>query len=125
MNNSLKIGVLIPFFILLIFSMAFAEEFRYDSKGKRDPFLSPLQAASMRSHLGPGDLRLEGIIFDPGKSSYALVNGEIVREGQKFSGYLLKKIDANQVVFQKEDDVLVIPLREDENPKSKTSEASR
>ena len=106
-------------FLLIIapyFSLAFGAEFRYDTKGKRDPFLSPTQAALLKTHLGPGELHLEGIILDPGKASYVLVNGEIVREGEIFSGYRLAKIEANRATFMKDEDAFTLALREDDAP---------
>ena len=85
---------------LFYFSLAFAEEFRYDSKGKRDPFISSEQSAA---ELGSGQLRVEGIILDPRGKSYAIVNGEIVGAGDVFAGFKVKQIEANQVLFEGKD----------------------
>ena len=94
------------------FSLAFAEEFRYDSKGKRDPFISAEQSAMQ---LGSGQLRVEGIILDPRGKSYAIVNGEIVGEKDVFAGFKVKEIEANQVLFEsKEGELLKVILNQDE-----------
>ncbi len=102
--------------ILLLsdFSLVFAEEFRYDSHGKRDPFLSPGSQIFEGSQLSHGDLRLEGIIVDQKGKSYAIVNSEIVSEGQMFEGFLLKKITSSEVIFEKDKENFKIPLRKDD-----------
>lgn len=96
------------------FSMAFASDFRYDTKGKRDPFLSPAQAALLKKQLGPGELRLEGIIIDAGAASYVVVNREVVKAGDSFSGFMLKKIEPNAATFVKDGEEFTLFLREDE-----------
>ena len=55
----------------LDFSLAFAEEFRYDSHGKRDPFISPSEVLTVGNHqIGHGELRIEGVIIDPKGGSW-------------------------------------------------------
>lgn len=106
------------------FSLVFADEFRYDSHGKRDPFISPAFSSGGSSRFAPGDLRLEGIIVDLKGQSYAIVNGEIVKEGQTLQGFILKKIVANEVEFEQDGQKFAIPLRQDDEmsgqQKSKT-----
>lgn len=98
------------------FSMALADEFRYDSHGKRDPFVSltDLLASRGKQGIGYGELHLEGVIIDPKGRSYAIVNGQIVQEGDKFEGFLLKKIEPNQVTFEKEGEEIEVVLRREE-----------
>ena len=93
------------------FSLAFAVEFRYDSHGKRDPFVSPANAGAQ---LGSGELRLEGVVVDKKGGSYAIVNSQIVKEGESLQGFLLKKVDSNRVLFEKEGEDFEIILRQDE-----------
>ena len=100
--------------ILSDFSLVFGDEFRYDSHGKRDPFLSPDNQNLTEAQISHGELRLEGIIVDQKGQSYAIVNSEIVREGQTFQGFLLKKITAQEVTFEKDDEDFKIPLRRDD-----------
>ncbi len=97
------------------FSLAFTDEFRYDSHGKRDPFLSPTTQSVAEGQLSHGELKLEGIVIDKDGQSYAVVNSEIVREGQKFQGFLLKKITTQDVTFQKDDETFTILLRQDDD----------
>ena len=101
-------------FILSDFSLVFGDEFRYDSHGKRDPFLSPAVQNLAESKISHGELRLEGIVLDKEGQSYAIVNSEIIREGQKFEGFLLQKITAQEVIFQKDEETFKVPLRQDD-----------
>ena len=95
------------------FSVAFAEEFIYDSHGKRDPFVSAGEAYT-GGGFGIGELRLEGVIVDAQGDSYALVNGEIVREGESLEGFLLKKVETNRAIFDKDGEVLEVVLSQEE-----------
>ena len=97
------------------FSLVFAEEFRYDSHGKRDPFISPANQSISESQLSHGELRLEGIVVDKKGQSFAIVNSEIVREGQTFQGFLLKNITSKEVTFLKGEEEFKIPLRKDDD----------
>lgn len=96
------------------FSLANGEEFRYDSHGKKDPFVSPAQAVVTTTQMGSGELRLEGVIVDPQGSSYAIVNGQIVRQGEAFEGFLLKKVEPNQALFEKSGEHFAVVLRRDD-----------
>jgi hypothetical protein len=91
--------------ILLMTLSLFAEEtFIYDAKGKRDPFVSlALKDGSYISDAygikGVNDIRLEGIVWDRIKGSIAIVNGEIVKEGEEIGSLKLLKIEEKAVVF--------------------------
>lgn len=101
------------FFCLTLLPFAEAEEFHYDSHGRRDPFIAP-QADLSGLHFGQGSFRLEGVILDAKGGSYAIVNGEIVKEGTVFEGHRLKKVGKNQAIFEKDGKVVEVVLREDD-----------
>ncbi len=108
----------------LDFSLAFAEEFRYDSHGRRDPFVSPAEAFAVGSHqIGHGELRLEGVIIDQEGGSYAIVNSQIVKEGELFEGFLLKKIEPNRAFFEKGGEKFDVVLRQDDKELEKISKS--
>ena len=117
MVQRLAVAILSQWVVIssIFFSLAFAQEFRYDSHGKRDPFVSPAQALTTGTQVSAGELRLEGVIVDPTGSSYAIVNGQIVREGDTLEGFLIKKVEANQVVFEKAGEIFEVVLRRDED----------
>lgn len=107
--------LLVLYFGTLDFSLAFADEFRYDSHGKRDPFISQATGLAPGGHqIGHSELRLEGVIIDQKGASYAIVNSEIVKEGDLFEGYRLKRIESNRVFFEKEGDTFEVVLHQDD-----------
>ncbi|MBU3912105.1 MAG: general secretion pathway protein GspB [Candidatus Omnitrophica bacterium] len=94
--------------VLLIAGLAFfafaEEEFTYDAKGKRDPFVplvskGGVYVSDAYGISGIKDIRLEGIVWDEAKGSIAIINGEIVREGQKIGAAEVLRIEKDAVVF--------------------------
>lgn len=80
----------------------------YDPKGKRDPLVPLLSADGERIH-PPGEEGLEihsqpknpvvlqGVVFDPLGQSYAVVNGQIVREQEEIGGVKVLRIGPTTV----------------------------
>jgi len=99
----------------------FAEEqFVYDAKSKRNPFLSLvtndgrlLNLEQEETQTEPG-LLLEGIIYDKNGLSYAIVNGSVVRIGDTVGSYQVLRIEANKVIFIKEGETKEIELKKEE-----------
>jgi hypothetical protein len=77
----------------------------YDASGKRDPFV-PLVTGDREAVRGLygvetlDDLTIEGIVFDAAHGSIAIVNGEIVREGETRANLKIVKIQSNGVLFE-------------------------
>lgn len=79
----------------------------YDAKGRRDPFVPLLTREGRRIHppgsdgegafSGAEGLRLEGIVFDPGEESYAILDGQLVREGEEVGGVRVLEIGPDSV----------------------------
>ena len=92
--------------------------FSYDSQGKRDPFI-PLVGKGIRI-LMPEDPKsiknviLEGIIFDPSGGSLAIVNSEIVQEGQLIQGFILSQIKKKAIILKKDEENFTIHLIKEE-----------
>ena len=104
---------------LCLYSVVFAEEqFVYDSKNKRDPFISLItpdgRLLKLEQEEGAGALLLEGIIYDKYGLSYAIVNGEIMRIGDKVGDYQVLKIEENKVIFIKDGEPLELELKREE-----------
>lgn len=81
-----------------------ATQFTYDAKGKRDPFV-PLVTPDGRllklDEEAGGDLNLslEGIIYDKNGISYAVVNGAVLKTGDKIGDYRVLRIEERKVAF--------------------------
>ncbi len=103
-------GVRRLWILLLTFGTLFAsgslyagEEFVYDPKGRRDPFL-PLVTAQSRDAAGlmgiesGDDIAIEGIVYDP-KGSMVIVNGSVMKEGEESGNLKVVSIDPKGVVF--------------------------
>ncbi len=114
--------VRILFVVLLMAIVAeftFAEEgFEYDTKGNRDPFV-PLVSkggayvSDAYGISGINDIRLEGIVWDSAQGSIAIINGEIVKEGQEIGSAKVLRIDKDAVVFEVNREEIRIELRSD------------
>ena len=92
--------VIILLFLIVILGaqdLIAQNEYTYYSKGKRDPFI-PLVTSEVRTSLGLRvvetieDIKLEGVIFDPFGKSMAVLNGEVVKEGDKIYNVEIVKI---------------------------------
>jgi len=94
------------------------EVYEYGTRSRRDPFV-PLvsEGGSYTSDAyrisGIGDIRLEGIVWDDTKASVAIVNGEIVGEGQELGSVKVLKIEKDAVVFEFEREEIRIELLTD------------
>ena len=92
-------------FYFLFSILCFAEDFVYNSKGKRDPF-SPLigegavyevkQVVDINSI---GDVSLEGILYDEKGSSSVILNGMVLKEGDKIGAVVIDKIEPKKVIL--------------------------
>ena len=90
------------FIALIITGSTLAEDnFVYSAKDRRDPFI-PLvskDGAYVSDAYGIKDIRLEGIVWDQVKGSVAIINGEIVREGEEVGPLKVLKIEETAVIF--------------------------
>lgn len=80
----------------------------YDSKGKRDPFVPLITSEGQRIHppgldeevlTGVRGLTLQGIVFDPKADSYAIINGQIIRQYEDIEGMKVLKIEPDGVTL--------------------------
>jgi hypothetical protein len=85
------------------------EQFVYDAKGRRNPFI-PLVTADGRflaldKTEEKDDLSIEGIIYDKEGRSFAIINGTVVGVSDKVAGYQVLKIEENKVFLIKDGQV--------------------
>lgn len=104
------------FFLLVfsgIFPVAEAGEIRYDSAGRRDPFVPLMGLEALRSGTQGDSLSIEGIIYDPKGDSYAVIAGEAYKEGEDVEGVKLVRILPDRVIFLQGSQEVVSWLREE------------
>ncbi len=94
------------------------DEFIYDAKGKRNPFIplvtSDGQILKLDKEETKGDLLIEGIIYDKQGRSYAIVNGAVSGIGDMVGDYQVLKIEERKVVFIKEGKAIEVEMHKEE-----------
>lgn len=93
------------------------DEFKYTSKGKRDPFVPLIGQDRAKGNGLDGitsiqDVFLEGIAVGPKGRNIAIMNGQMVKDGDKFGNLLIKKIDQRSVNLSLEGKDYTLQLQE-------------
>ena len=114
------LGAIILFLAAVNFSVANEAKFVYDSKGKRDPFMSLIGKNVTLTDVelleSIEDVRVEGVIIDPNEGSSAIINGQIIKVGEFLGGFRLIKVTKYFVVLQRDEKKHTIQFRApDEN----------
>ncbi len=109
--------ILTCYVLLATCNLCAQEQFTYDAKGRRDPFIplvTPdgrlLKLETEENALG---LSLEGIIYDEHGLSYAIVNGAVLKVSDKAGNYQVLRIEKNKVIFIKEGQTTEVKLKEE------------
>jgi len=109
---------LLIFFQFVFINFAFGqveESFTYDDKGRRDPFLALVDETGQYLleeglFYSPDELNLSGILCDPQGRSSAIINNEIVKEGESIYGFTIKNIVKDRVILSKSGKEYIIQL---------------
>lgn len=106
-----KPALIVYFLTLLLFyflTFVFADDFTYNSKGKRDPFI-PLVGPGAVYQVKGGediasieDISIEGIVYDEKGGSMAIINGMPLKEGAQIGAFIIDKIEPKKVIFDVE-----------------------
>jgi hypothetical protein len=97
---------------------AAAQEFIYDSEGRRNPFIplvtpdgrfQKLEADERKAE--SEDIKLEGILFDKYGISYAIVNGMVSKTGDVVGEFQILKIEEKKVIFMREGQEKTLELK--------------
>jgi len=99
---------------------AAAEGSAYDARGKRNPFIPLVTPDGHYLKLDveeeatdePG-LKLEGIIYDKFGLSYAVVDGQVVKIGDKVGEYQVLQIEERKVIFMRDGQQKIIELKKE------------
>ena len=90
---------------LVIAASAQAEQFRYDSHGKRDPLMPLIGQEKSKGSIAfyeiasIDDVKLEGIAAQASGTNTAIINGELVKSGFKAGEVEIKSITKNSVLL--------------------------
>ena len=109
------------YLLVLIFLGAFCfalaqEDYIYQSKGKRNPFIPLVDKSGRLMKLekevekGQSGLSIDGIIYDKQGVSYALVNGRVVGTGDYVGELRVLKIQDDKVAFLKDDQIKEVSI---------------
>lgn len=111
----LKRNRILFFFVsLCLCGFLFAEEFIYDSHGKKDPFSPPvIKAVEKAGTEVLTGVRLEGIIWDE-RNPVAVINDKVVSVGDEISGAKIVEIRQNEVIFDVNGQLISVKLRLEE-----------
>ena len=101
MNRILLIAL---FFLTIQTTIGDCESFKYEPHGRRDPFVpligqDKIQAAVLSDISSVEDIKLEGIATSADGRRTAIMNGEIVKEGERIGEVEIKKIGHKSVIF--------------------------
>jgi len=95
----------------------------YESKGKRDPFV-PLvgqdkgnRSSGLEGIVSANDILLEGIATGPLGKNIAILNGQMVKERDKFGLLQIKKISKKTVELSIDGKVHTLSLQEEKGIK--------
>ena len=97
------------------------EPFRYDSKGRRDPFAvlvrdGRLVGVAQNAQVATSRPVLYGILWDPGGRSIALINDVEARIGDTINGYRVKEIRQDMVVLDNGGEPVVLQIAFEPSP---------
>ncbi len=101
--------------LLISASEAFAvSEVLYDSGNRRDPFVSLAGDENTLATGTSSGIKLEGIIYDPGERSMAILNGKSYQKGDIVGDATVLKISKDHVVVSVDGEEKTIWIREEE-----------
>lgn len=92
--------------------------FKYNDDGRRDPFwnlVSPSGTViNYETDYMVGDLVLEGIMSGEENQSLAIINGRIVKVGDKIGNFAVLSVDSNKVILQKAEQKFELRLKKED-----------
>lgn len=100
--------------------------FQYDPKGRRDPFVPLVNREGLffepevrkenivSDSAADNALSLEGIVYEEGGSSCAVINSEIVQSGDKIGDYQVLEVQKQKVVLGKAEEILELELKKED-----------
>ena len=105
MTRNIVVIIIMMLFLSTVSTIVLAQElegFVYDSGQRRDPFIPLIThktrfAAGLEGVQAIDDIILEGIVYDPRGDSIAILNGVIMKKGQKIGIVKVMDIEEKKV----------------------------
>ncbi len=91
-----------------------ASEIVYDPGKRRDPFVPLIEEKNASVSSNSSGVKLEGIIYDPGKQSMAILNGKNYQTGEAVGETTVVRILKNHVVISVAGEERTLWIREEE-----------
>lgn len=90
--------------ILATVILTHGQSFKYEAKGKRDPFIpligqDRVKVSGLLDIVSIDDVKLEGIAIGPTGQKMVMINGEMMKQGDKVGEVLIKRITKNSVTI--------------------------
>jgi len=93
-------------------------DFTYNDSGKRDPFWSLLGGRGVIMNYDKdillSDMVVEGVMAEPTGESVAIINGSIVKLGDKVGLFVVKDIKPNAVILEKGQETFTLKFKKEE-----------
>ncbi len=103
-NNTALALIFVSALTILNPGFSFSEEIRYQSGGRRDPFV-PIKAGAVQTVAQAAEVAIvvEGIIYDKKGASVIVVKGDAYKVGDTVEGRKVTAIYPSKVTFQDQD----------------------
>ena len=92
--------------------------FTYSDKGKRDPFWTLLGGRGVIINYDKdilvSDMVVEGVMAEPTGESVAIINGNIVKLGDKIGLFVVKEIKPTAVILEKGQEIFTLKLKKED-----------
>lgn len=92
--------------------------FTYNDKGKRDPFWTLLGGRGVIINYDKdilvSDMVVEGVMAEPTGESVAIINGNIVKLGDKIGLFVVKEIKPTAVILEKGQEIFTLKLKKED-----------
>ncbi|MCK5306172.1 MAG: hypothetical protein KAJ66_03485 [Candidatus Omnitrophica bacterium] len=123
---NLLLFLLIYMFFTALNIFASDDKFVYNSHNKRDPFIAPGSALGQKEDEGDrepgpidksGAIKLEGIVYDPRDGSRIIIDGRVMKVGDKTDFFEVKRIDRDRVILDVLGEKKIVKLKQAEGAK--------
>lgn len=98
-----------------VFAATDGGAFVYDDHSRRDPFLPQVSAVgtvvTYEADLTAGDMVLEGIVADAQGNNMAVINGKIVRQGDRIGLFAVAAVRPEDVELVKDGQRFTVKLK--------------